>query len=161
MVRVRTTIAESEYVKRCCRCEKGVDEVEFGPFKYAKDGLQSACRPCKRQYDVERHARISDEERARRLQRTMALADENRRKLYGYLLAHPCIDCGEKDPVVLEFDHVTEDKTGEIGMLYSRSSWARVLREIEKCVVRCANCHRRRTAEQGRHFKFLMASGLL
>ena len=66
-----------------------------------------------------------------------------------YLLSHPCVDCGEKDPVVLEFDHVRGVKEWNVSLLVrSNSSWKRVLEEIEKCEVVCANCHKRRTAER-------------
>lgn len=64
------------------------------------------------------------------------------------LLAHPCVDCGETDPVVLEFDH-RSDKSDNIGsMLRHGTSTETMEREIAKCDVRCANCHRRKTAKQ-------------
>ncbi|HVT76395.1 MAG TPA: hypothetical protein VHD87_05145 [Acidimicrobiales bacterium] len=68
--------------------------------------------------------------------------------LIRYLEAHPCVDCGETDPLVLEFDH-QRDKEFDIGRELLWRPWSKVLAEISKCEVRCANCHRRRTAERG------------
>lgn len=61
-----------------------------------------------------------------------------------YFKTHPCADCGESDPIVLEFDHV-KDKVKEVSKLRRANSLDRVKLEIDKCEVRCANCHRRKT----------------
>lgn len=75
---------------------------------------------------------------------------ENKRRLYEYLREHPCVDCGESDLVVLDLDH--RDETAKVlnisTMLQKNQSWVRIAKEIEKCDVRCSNCHRRRTARQ-------------
>jgi hypothetical protein len=69
--------------------------------------------------------------------------------LLAQLQLHGCIDCGEKDPVVLEFDHVRGQKTLAISELSKRgNSIAKLEIEISKCEVRCANCHRRKTVKQ-------------
>lgn len=64
-----------------------------------------------------------------------------------YLRGHPCIDCQEPDPIVLEFDHrlnvVKEFNIGDAVRL--TISLRRVKAEVVKCDVRCANCHRRKT----------------
>jgi hypothetical protein len=71
-----------------------------------------------------------------------------------YLTGHPCIDCGEADPFVLEFDHVKGPKRRNICDIVSMGwSLATLEDEIAKCVVRCANCHRRKTAHQFKWFK--------
>ena len=64
-----------------------------------------------------------------------------------YLLEHPCIDCGEGDPIVLEFDHRegTEKKFNIADLARRGCSLPALLLEIAKCDVRCANCHRRVT----------------
>lgn len=75
-------------------------------------------------------------------------------KLYNYLEQHPCVDCGESDPVVLEFDHVRGEKSYNVTTLGWRlCSWNSLMREIDKCDVRCANCHRRKTAERMNSFR--------
>src|SRR4051794_36986150 len=56
-------------------------------------------------------------------------------------------DCGETDPVVLEFDHL-RDKEFDIASGIHYHAWSKVLAEIAKCEVVCANCHRRRTARR-------------
>ncbi|WNM73006.1 HNH endonuclease [Streptomyces phage Persimmon] len=79
-------------------------------------------------------------------------------KLLEYLAMHPCVDCGEADPIVLEFDHLPEfEKSFEIGRAVTSStmSWAKVLTEIDKCEVVCCNCHRRRTAKRKGDYRYL------
>lgn len=68
--------------------------------------------------------------------------------LLSFLREHPCVDCGEPDPVVLEFDHLSNKSFTIADGLKSRS-WAAVAAEIQKCEVVCVNCHRRRTAARG------------
>lgn len=73
-----------------------------------------------------------------------------RAELLEYLSKKRCIDCGENDPVVLDFDHI-DRKTKSKGiarMLSGHYAWATLLLEIEKCEIRCANCHRRKTYVQ-------------
>ena len=70
----------------------------------------------------------------------------NRKRIVEYLLGHPCVDCGEEDVRVLDFDHIHESKAFNISEFVGRGgSWQRIEAEIAKCVVRCANCHRRKT----------------
>lgn len=78
----------------------------------------------------------------------------NRAKVLEYLLEHPCVTCGEADPIVLDFDHLDrETKFKDISrMLSGHYSWVKILDEINKCRVLCANCHRRHTYVQLGHW---------
>lgn len=79
-----------------------------------------------------------------------ARVNANRIKLYSYLDNHPCVCCGEKDPIVLEFDHLdpSNKHIAVSNAVCNGWSWKRIYSEIEKCQVLCANCHRRKTALQ-------------
>jgi len=58
-----------------------------------------------------------------------------------YKLSAGCFDCAySKCPEALQFDHVSGPKLGNISQILDRS-FKYILTEIEKCVVRCANCH--------------------
>ena len=57
-----------------------------------------------------------------------------------------CIDCGESNHIVLEFDHVKGEKVKNVSdMVHACYSIKSIEKEIDKCEVRCANCHRIRT----------------
>jgi hypothetical protein len=58
-----------------------------------------------------------------------------------------CVDCGERDMLVLEFDHVGE-KRGQVSQMVFNVSLTTLKREIAECELRCCNCHRRVTAER-------------
>jgi hypothetical protein len=91
------------------------------------------CRPCRSAYGKEHAAnrqRYIDRAKAKKQQLTL----ERTRWLIGYFAAHPCVDCGEADPIVLEFDHL-RDKSFAIGPKVAQTSWQRILAEIDKCEV--------------------------
>lgn len=71
--------------------------------------------------------------------------------LVAFLSENPCVDCGESDPIVLDFDHRDgELKSFNIGdARRSGYSLASVQSEVAKCDIRCANCHRRITYRRG------------
>jgi hypothetical protein len=69
-------------------------------------------------------------------------------RLADYLRAHPCVDCGEKDIVVLEFDHRPGTKKVRDISGMSQAGPETLAQEMEKCEVRCANCHTRVTAQR-------------
>jgi hypothetical protein len=133
-------------MKKCSRCNETKPLDEFQKRSKNKDGRTGMCKPCKRDYDNSHYLAHPDRKN---------YIKENRRKarnsatqyIYEYLTKHPCVDCGESDVIVLEFDHVSDDKRASVSNL-KRSSLYAVKLEIEKCEVRCANCHRRKTAKQ-------------
>ena len=55
-----------------------------------------------------------------------------------------CVKCGETHPACLDFHHRAgkEDKLGNIGEI-RRFATEKLLTEIAKCDVLCANCHRK------------------
>jgi len=66
-----------------------------------------------------------------------------RRWLDAYKLSKGCVDCGYKEHhAALHFDHVSGEK--EINVCNAKSI-DQAKKEIEKCEVRCANCHAVRT----------------
>lgn len=72
--------------------------------------------------------------------------ERNRKHLRKHLSSNPCVDCGESDIVVLDFDHVRGNKISSLADSVNKAwSLRKIDEEIEKCEIRCANCHRRIT----------------
>ena len=105
------------------------------------------CRGCRRAYCRSYHRKDPDTYNARRRVRLAAYRVRNQAFVLAYLRDHPCADCGLDDPIVMEFDHVRGAKRCPVSDLVREGANLETLTaEIAKCVVRCANCHRRRTA---------------
>jgi hypothetical protein len=126
--------------KRCSTCKQDKPLEAFNRLTKAPDGRQYSCRECNRRY----HETNKQRHNAQIRERSRRLRSEIREWIRGYLSTHPCVDCGETDPVVLEFDHL-RDKVRNVSGLVTRDNLRAVQREIAKCEVVCANCHRRRT----------------
>lgn len=63
-----------------------------------------------------------------------------------------CNRCGENDIACLDFHHTDkDDKDFSISAVVKDYSWDRILEEIEKCEVLCANCHRKEHFYAGRN----------
>lgn len=132
-------------MKTCSKCKNEKPLSAFGKLSKAPDGLQYYCKLCK--------AIVHQDKKDIRIPQILAAKKErikeHRRRIYAYFLQNPC-ECGESDPVVLEFDHNDgTNKSGNISkMVIDGVGWERISAEIDKCTVRCANCHARRTAKQ-------------
>ena len=135
--------------KACASCRLVKPIVEFPRRSLASGKPQAYCLACQRTYS-KAHYRVHKIDHNRRRRRNeKKYRSLSRFRLARYLSGKACIDCGEADPVVLEFDHVRGSKHHEIGLMVSRSfSWNKIALEIAKCEIRCANCHRRKTALQ-------------
>lgn len=136
-------------MKICQSCKVPKYNHEFHKRSKAKDGLQGRCKECNKEqrkaYYKTAHGR------KRNLTSGKRLHAQNAMRLIKYLKDHPCVDCGEKDIVVLQFDHKdTAEKSFSISKAIKGGySWEKKIEpELKKCDVRCANCHTRRTAKQ-------------
>jgi hypothetical protein len=109
-----------------CGCPKEPDG--FYKNRSRKDGLSSYCKAC---FGAQSSA-----------------TNERKRRRYIEYLKAGCVDCGTKDPVVLDADHERGKRHSVSKLLHGNFTWEFLERELKRCVVRCANCHRRRTAEQ-------------
>lgn len=146
-------------MKRCTKCniEKSDDE-----FNWKKQGVRrhSICKAC---HKIARDKHYQDNRR-----HAIHRAGVNKKKrsliiqkfLIEYLKLNPCVDCGEGDPVVLDFDHVRGVKEFEISAkVFDTVSFEKLKHEIAKCQVRCANCHRRRHAAENGSWRYVILKG--
>src|SRR5689334_16013122 len=101
-------------MKTCSRCKEAKNESDFQRNHSAADGLQDQCKSCRKETDRRIYLKRSEEKKAQYREANLRTVERNTRLLYDYLLEHPCVDCGESDPVVLEFDHVTGDKRNSV-----------------------------------------------
>jgi hypothetical protein len=130
-------------MKQCLRCLELKPADCFHKHSSNQDGLQKNCKACRKQIDSERYSR----HKKKILDQQKQALIHKREFVLNYLKQHPCVDCGEANPIVLEFDHVRGEKVNSISKLSSLPGPLDKLKtEIQKCVVRCANCHRIKTA---------------
>ncbi len=136
--------------KKCTKCgeEKALNEFAY---KNKKENIKKyCCKSCDK--EVRREYYIQNKERIIEgvLLVNKNIQQRNGRFIWNYLLKHPCVDCGEDNPIVLEFDHKDNvEKLKEISRMKGQGfSIEKLEKEISKCDVRCSNCHKIRTAIQ-------------
>jgi len=73
----------------------------------------------------------------------------NQRRMQELKDNKPCADCGVVYRYyVLHYDHTEDNKVAGVSQLIKRVAWSKVLEEIEKCDLVCANCHAERTQKR-------------
>lgn len=150
---MRTKVCSGE-----CGLRLPLDEVHFALKNRQMHYYRADCKTC---YNKKKRKPTDTEEaRIERRNRQRLSRERNRALVAAHVATHPCVDCGESDPVVLDFDHVRGEKRRNVSrMVASHFSEKNILAEIEKCEVVCANCHRRRTAKRGSWHKAGIAIG--
>jgi cytochrome c553 len=121
--------------------------TEMVTYGYSRENLRDEmakcavmCANCHQKRHDRRPASVRDE-------RSDSLTKRERlqRWSFEYRNERGCRRCDEDDPVCLQFHHPADvDKEGGVGELIADSHTPSIVRaEAERCVVFCANCHRR------------------
>lgn len=137
-------------MKTCSKCKTSKSLEAFPRNVAKKDGRGTACLECQRLY-TRSHYNGNKQyyvDKARR--NDIGYKAQAREYIVEYFKTHPCVDCGESDMTVLEFDHRdgVDKSCGISALVRGQAKLDRLIAEIAKCDVRCCNCHRRRTAKQ-------------
>ncbi len=115
--------------------------TEFGRYG---SGFQSYCRPCKKAYDAAWY-------QANRAKRQAKVRDDRLAQaawLDSLKEGKSCADCGRTyPPYVMEWDHLPGSVKTLVMADVRRAAFSkgRILAELKKCELVCANCHRERT----------------
>lgn len=133
-------------MKKCSRCLEEKAFSEFGKSSKAKDGYQWHCRACKTELHQLNHSQRMKSITASKAMRVA----RNQNWAWNYLINHPCVVCGQRQPRYLDFDHTEPKyKTHDISFMVSQGYSIEALeKEAEKCTIKCLYCHRDRTVEQ-------------
>lgn len=144
----------TKVIKHCTKCNEPYKEPLSSHFHKkagTPDGYQYVCKRCIRQMHATHYLENIDYYKEKAIKHNAEYRLRNLQYIVDYLKQHPCVDCGETDPIVLEFDHIS-DKEYDVSKL-NHSSFETLLEEIAKCEVRCANCHRRKTSKQFNYYE--------
>lgn len=141
-------------MKVCSTCKTSKEELEFNKNKRKKDGFQTICRECQQKHSRDHYANNTESHKRAVYNNKLANIKVLQEHSICYLQTHPCIDCGEDDIIVLEYDHVRGEKRAAISYMIQNSySLDSLIAEIKKCEVRCANCHKRKSARDLKYYK--------
>jgi hypothetical protein len=124
-------------MKVCTRCREAKSPDDFNRSTRNRDGLHAYCRSCQRD-----HYRENSERHGKNVRRSARARIARLREMVVVRLRAGCVDCGNQDIRVLEFDHVRGVKVDSISEIIRRGLSVRTLEdELAKCEVRCRNCH--------------------
>lgn len=128
-----------KYMKRCPKCETEKLLECFWKSSKHKDGLQTYCKECSTKRRVQYFQENKEQESKLR-----NLRSKEYKEWYLDLKRGPCSDCGKSyHPVAMQWHHRSDEiKLYNLGYMKSRKmARKKILEEIAKCDLVCANCH--------------------
>jgi hypothetical protein len=125
----------------CVHCKNIQPLRAFNTSKKSSTGRKSICKPCEIKYQKSWHVN---------------LGVDHKRYIYNHLESNPCIDCGESNPMKLEFDHFRDKAFNISQAIIKRKTLDQLKNEIKKCVVRCSSCHTAKTHKEQDTWKYQM-----
>jgi hypothetical protein len=131
--------------KICSKCLLLLPETDF--YRKTPTNLRSDCKSCHKLTMRSRSKEHYNENKEYYRKRNERSRKELAQLIKQYKIKHNiCTDCKlPHPPWRLEFDHIDPKlKTAEVSTLTSFSK-EKILKEISKCQIVCANCHRDRT----------------
>lgn len=129
-------------MKFCNTCKQERPISDFSKRSSTKDGLQSNCKHCRKLIDAESYLKYAHRRNSIKDRRDANNA-YNLKLMRRYKALCGCLVCREREPVALDLHHLDpsqKDHNPSKVVCYSTET---MKKEIRKCVVLCANCHRK------------------
>jgi len=140
----------------CTKCSEDKHPDDFFWKDKSKNKKHTQCKECYKssRKSKEHYNKYKDEYIKRAKIRNKKTRKEIRSKLLEYLSDKKCT-CGENRPACLDFHHIDKNQkfTDISTMIRSGYNWNKILEEINKCEILCANCHRIKTANEFNWYK--------
>tara|TARA_Y100001963_G_scaffold148796_1_gene227243 strand:+ start:56 stop:541 length:486 start_codon:yes stop_codon:yes gene_type:complete len=136
--------------KKCNKCEKYFNIDDFSWKCKRLNKRTGTCKDCTNKYSRQHYRKNKEIYKQRVKENTERYKKDGRELIYEFKLSNPCSTCGESNPIVLEFHHLNpKEKRNDVSNMATHGySIESIEKEIEKCIILCANCHRKRTAKQ-------------
>lgn len=134
---------ESQGKRKCSKCGKvkALSSFQLGKRKGRKPSREGRCKVCISAIQKKKHKSHNT---------------EGRTYIFNYLKKHPCIECGETDVLMLEFDHRHSKKFDISNGVLKKVPLHILKAEVKKCDVRCSNHHSRKTHEEKNSWRYQM-----
>lgn len=139
-------------MKKCTVCNETKNLDEFHWRNKSKGTKLGVCKSCKNKRSAElwSSGSLKQDNYAAKARRVAKAQDY----LWSILSTSSCLDCGETNPIVFEFDHVRGEKFSDISkMVSSNYGLKAIIEEVAKCDIVCANCHKIRTSTRANHWR--------
>lgn len=140
-------------MKTCISCNIAKDLSEFNNRKNRRGEVikNNKCRECTKAYAKKHYGNNKHMYGGK----TNFRRAHVQKLMLKYLSTKHCIDCQNDDIRVLEFDHLRDKSKGIAEMVAGGYAWDSILKEIDKCEIVCANCHRVRTHTRADTYRIL------
>ncbi len=124
-------------MKHCNKCNLDKEETEF-VFKNKEKGVrQSICKDCQKAYKLKYYYNNKKSHFLRNRKQTQKITE-----YVNDLKKQGCKVCGETCLPCLDFHHL-HNKKEILSVLRRQGSLEKVKEEVLKCIILCANCHRK------------------
>ena len=124
--------------KICSKCQRELPIENFHLCNQKKDGRTTHCKECYNKYWKEYY----NKNKARYVIKEKTYRENFVDWFNQYKITLKCQVCGENHIACLHFHHLNpKEKDCAIAKLVHSKSKIRLLKELKKCVVLCANCH--------------------
>lgn len=123
--------------KICSHCNVEKDIDDFGKRSSNKDGISNICKQCRREICLQSYRKHKDT-----IRKNAKLYKNRMQQYINEYKSGGCIICGESDLSCLDLHHLY-NKRFNISRAINRYSLDAINKELNKCVVLCANCHRK------------------
>ncbi len=130
-------------MKTCSKCKLTLDKSEFYKSANTGDGLQLRCKECSKNraregYKERKSQGIDSTAEITKLKKRLVVQIMNE-----YKRTKGCCFCGQNVSCCLDFHHKDPSiKEYNVSRLISSKSIKKIVEEVKKCLLVCANCHR-------------------